>query len=610
MSPYKKIDKRPLNWLPAWLKIITWIDRLLLCQAVLFLLSCFYRLGFETQGTEQTVLNSILHVTWIAFILHTLYSNVYRLFYSSKDAFTGGGYVLHGLLLLSLIPYIFYRPETDSGVLWLWQFFAHPAYKYVVLTLLSLQFIVRRLMGLLSKRTNPSLVLAGSFFFIILIGTGLLLLPRSTHAGISVIDALFLSTSATCVVGMSTVDLSSTLTPFGWQIVLLLVQVGGIGIMTITSFFALLMLGNGTLTSTVVIADMIGANSLNKLLGTLTRIFGLTLIIEGVGAVLIWLSIHDTLGLPLEEEIWFSVFHSVSAFCNAGFSNYPDGLGHAHILQQHSGFFLSLSVLVILGGIGFPILYNWINLLVYRAKQFYWWLFYRNKKRFMHRTRLYNLNTSLVVWTSCILLVTGTWLIAVLEWNGALSSLSVMDRWVHAFFSSVCTRSAGFSAIGLTDYRLPTLLVMSLFMLIGGGTQSTAGGVKVNVFAVSVLHVWAEMRGVKRIECFGREVDVATVKRANAVLLFYGMLLFTGTLLLSFTETEATLQTLFHECVAAISTAGLSLDITATLSGGGKMVMVLLMFVGRVGAFTLIAGLVEQAREKNYRFPNEGIIIT
>ena len=186
----------------------------------------------------------------------------------------------------------------------------------------------------MGKRTNPPLILAGSFLVIILLGTGLLLLPRATYDGIHWIDALFTATSATCVTGLVSVDVPSTFTLEGQIIIILLIQIGGLGLMTLTSFFAMFFMGNTSIYNQLVVGDMISSNSLNSLLSTLLYILGFTLTIEGIGMLVIWYSIHGTLGMTLDEELFFSAFHSISAFCNAGFSILPGGMSNPLVMQN------------------------------------------------------------------------------------------------------------------------------------------------------------------------------------------------------------------------------------------------------------------------------------
>ena len=182
----------------------------------------------------------------------------------------------------------------------------------------------------------------------ILLGTGLLMLPRATYHGISFMDALFTATSATCVTGLVTVDVPSTFTLEGQILIILLIQIGGLGVMTLTSFFAMFFMGNTSLYNQLMVGDMISSNSLNSLLSTLLYILGFTLAIEGVGMVVIWLSVHGTLGMTLQEELFFSAFHSVSAFCNAGFSTLPGGMGNPAVMQGHNLLYITLGLLIAL----------------------------------------------------------------------------------------------------------------------------------------------------------------------------------------------------------------------------------------------------------------------
>ena len=181
--------------------------------------------------------------------------------------------------------------------------------------------------------------------------THCLLLPRATYNGISWIDALFISTSATCVTGLVSVDVPSTFTMEGQIIIMLLIQIGGLGVMTITSFFAMFFMGNTSLYNQLAVGDMISTNSLNSLLSTLLYILGFTLAIEGIGMLLIWLDIHGTLGMTFYEELYFSVFHSISAFCNAGFSTLPGGMGNEMVMHNHNFLYIVLSLLIVFGGI-------------------------------------------------------------------------------------------------------------------------------------------------------------------------------------------------------------------------------------------------------------------
>lgn len=597
----KKLLMPRVNRLLNWVLVINF-----LCGLV-FLLAIVYEYGFRISEAEVARIHVVYHVVWVVFLLTTTLQILFRQ-EDSPFKFTPWTWILTVLLYLTLLPVVFKQPEETTGVYWIWVFFHHAYYKGAVLLLLSFSQLSGILVRLLGKRTNPSLILAGSFLVFILVGTGLLMLPRATYQGISFIDALFTATSATCVTGLVSVDVPSTFTLEGQVLIILLIQIGGLGVMTLTSFFAMFFMGNTSLYNQLMVGDMISSNSLNSLLSTLLYILGFTLAIEGAGMVVIWFSIHDTLGMNLREELFFSAFHSVSAFCNAGFSTLPGGMGNPAVMQQHNLLYITLGLLIALGGIGFPILVNLYETVAYYLsylKGRVW----RRSGRFRKKVHLYNLNTKIVLVATGILLVGGTLAIAALEWNHSFAGMPVTDKWVHAFFNSSCPRTAGFASVGLTSLSLQTLLLMIVLMVIGGGTQSTAGGVKVNVFAVVLINLWAVIRGADRVAILRRELSHDSIRRSNAAMMLYLFLAFVAIFLLSMLEPQAGLLAVTFECVSALSTVGSSLDLTPTLGNGSKLLVILLMYVGRVGAFTLLTGLVRQEKKRNYRYPSDNIII-
>lgn len=594
--------------LPRIYQVINWFMWITYFCAILFLATLVYEHGFMISSDEAKAIRIIYKSVWIVFLLS---ATVQIVFQSDEDGQknTFWSWVINVLLYLTLLPVLFKKPDAgDEGVYWTWMFFHSHYYRIAILLLYSLLQLSSSLVRLLGRRTNPSLILASSFLVIIFIGAGLLMLPRATYHGISWIDALFTATSATCVTGLVSVDVPSTFTLEGQIIIILLIQIGGLGVMTLTSFFAMFFMGNTSLYNQLVVGDMISSNSLNSLLSTLLYILGFTLAIEGIGMVIIWYSIHNTPGMTLQQEIYFAAFHSVSAFCNAGFSTLPGNLGNAAVMQNHNLLFITVSFLIILGGIGFPILVNLKETLFYYLRYLKWKCFGRSS-HFPKQVHLYNLNTRIVLIMTAILLVLGTLAIALYEWNNAFSGMEVTDKWVHAFFNATCPRTAGFVSVGLTTLSTQTLLLMIILMIIGGGTQSTAGGVKINVFAVILLNLWAVIRGANRVTIFQRELSDDSIRRSNAVLMLYLIILSAAIFVMSMLEPKASLMALTFECVSALSTVGSSLDLTPVLSTAGKSVIILLMFIGRVGAFTLLLGLIKQVKKRNYKYPSDNIII-
>ena len=575
LQPYVRILLRMMA-------VLTYMASLLLIVGVV------YEHGFPLSATDISHLKILYKAVWIIFLIDVTL-HIFLEYKGTKKNFRKLAWILSWLLYLTLVPVIFHRPDEEGAILYVWDFLGSKLYHIPLLLLFSFLNLSNGLVRLLGRRTNPSLILAVSFFVIILIGTGLLLLPRCTVEGVvlSWVDALFTSTSAVCVTGLVPVDVSATFTPMGLTVIILLIQVGGLGVMTLTSFFAMFFMGNTSLYNQLVVRDMVSSNSLGSLLSTLLYILGFTMVIEGAGMVSIWLGIHGTLGMSLEEELAFSAFHSISAFCNAGFSTLPGNLGNPMVMTGHNSLYISVSLLIILGGIGFPILVNFKDIVLYHLRRF--WKFVRTLKLDRHKKQhLYNLNTKIVLIVTLLLLVLGTLAVAAFEWNGSFAGMSVADKWTQAFFNATCPRKAGFSSVDLTSLSVQTILIYIFLMWIGGAAQSTAGGVKVNAFAVVVLNLIAVLRGTERVEVFGRELSHDSIRRSNATVVMSLGVLFLFIFVLSILEPKMSVMTLTFECVSALSTVGSSLNATPLLRDESKLLVALLMFVGRVGLITLM----------------------
>ena len=500
MKIYHKFLLYQNKWIHPYVRMTVGVmTSITYLASILLIVGVVYEHGFTISEVEAHQLQRLYHGVWIVFLVDV----TLRILLEYKDTrrtFSKLTWILTILLYLTLIPVIFHRPEEECAILQFWEFLHGKAYHLVLLLVFSFFSLSNGLVRLLGRRTNPSLILAASFLIIIMIGTGLLMLPRCTVNGISWVDSLFISTSAVCVTGLTSVDVASTFTPTGFVVIILLIQIGGLGVMTLTSFFAMFFMGNTSLYNQLVVRDMVSSNSLNSLLSTLVYILAFTLVIEGIGMLAIWGDIHGTMGMDLQEELAFSAFHAISAFCNAGFSTLPGNLGNPLVMTGHNPFFIYISLLIILGGIGFPILVNFKDIILYHLRRL--WHFLRtwhwDGKRFYH---LYNLNTKIVLIVTFLLLVLGTVGIAVFEWNAAFAGMSVADKWTQAFFNATCPRTAGFTSVDLAGLGVQTLLIYLFLMWVGGGSQSTAGGIKVNAFAVVVLNLVAVLRGTERVEC-------------------------------------------------------------------------------------------------------------
>ena len=478
------------------------------------------------------------------------------------------------------------------------------------LVLLAVVQLSREVTGLLGRRTNPSLILASSFAFIIAVGMLLLMLPNSTTAEGSLgwVDALFVSTSAVCVTGLTPVDVSTAFTPLGQTIILALIQIGGLGIMTITSFFGLFFAGARSFSGQMVVGDMLSTERFGSLLRTLGRIIGVTLSIEALGAVLLYMSVDHAGAIKGGEAVWFGVFHSISAFCNAGFSTLPGNLTDPIVRSIDSVRYV-VGVLIVCGGIGFPIFSNFLNIVGHK---------FRNTVRRVYgirptiRPRLWNLNTYIVLRTTLFLVVGAMGLFLALEWNHSLSGLPWEEKLSQAFLMSVTPRTAGFNGVNPMTMVPASVVLTIALMWIGGAPQSTAGGIKVTTFYVAMRNIRpsAGAASASRLDVHHRQIPESSVRRAFGVVALSVTVIAAAVGVLSALQPELGILPLVYEVVSAISTVGLSLQTTPLLSEASKIVVILLMFAGRVGLVALLSAVVRTpAAPKPYAYPEENILI-
>lgn len=455
---------------------------------------------------------------------------------------------------------------------------------------------------LMRTKFNPTPLFAISFFLLILIGTGLLMLPNSTLHPIPFIDAFFTATSAVCITGLSSVDISSTFTESGRLIIMLLVQIGGLGVITFTSFLGMMLLGKTSLSHDIMVKDFWSHEVLGEVVKILRNIIFTTFVLEGIGAFLIYRSI----GGSNSADLQFAIFHAVSAFCNAGFSTVSDGLYNSALRENYT-LHIIMAFLVIIGGIGFPILSNFYKYLMHYLENIFHLVV--NKRSFRHKPNIMTINSKIALTTTFVLLSFGFVFFFISEYNYSMSGKAFLPRLASSFFMTVTPRSSGFNTFDMNLLSNTTILLMLLFMWIGGSPISTGGGVKTTTFAVAVLSLFSTLRGRNHIEVFHREISKETVQRAFAMIVATMLLLFIGTTLVSAFEGDAPLTQIVFECVSALSTTGLSLNFTHTLSIGSKLVIITLMFLGRVGLITILSFMVKRAIHTDYSYPKASVMI-
>ena len=477
---------------------------------------------------------------------------------------------------------------------------------YIAVILVSIRELSAIKINFKKAILNPAQLFIISFLAIIVIGVILLMLPNATHSEITLIDALFTSTSAVCVTGLIVVDTGSFFTQFGQIIILMLIQAGGIGIMTFTSYFSYFFKGVSTYENQIILSQVTNTEKIAEVFAIMRKIILITFLIEGLGALFIFQSIDSKVIPALNQRLFFSIFHSISGFCNAGFSTLQNSL-YEGPYQFNYPMHLIIASLIILGGLGFPIVLNLLRFI--KAKIVFFVLGFYNKKRQQYIPRLINLNTRIVLITTLVLIVGGTLLFYLFEYNNTLSGHSFGGKVATAFFGAVTTRTAGFNTVDTGLLSIPTILIFIFLMWVGASPSSTGGGIKTSSLAIAVLNISNVVRGKSRLEVYNREISSTTVNKAFALIVLSIFVISIAIFSISFFDPDNSLLDISFECVSAYSTVGLSRGITAGLSFTSKLVLIFTMFLGRVGTLTLLIAVIKRGRSETYRYPSENILI-
>uniref|UniRef100_UPI003F491140 TrkH family potassium uptake protein n=1 Tax=Niallia taxi TaxID=2499688 RepID=UPI003F491140 len=435
---------------------------------------------------------------------------------------------------------------------------------------------------------NPAQILSIGFLILIFIGALLLMLPISTNDGheLSFLDAIFEATSAVCVTGLVVVDTGTTFTVFGQCVLLFLIQTGGLGFMTVGVVIAIFLGKNIGLKGRLMIQESLNQLSLEGMVRLVKFILLFTLLFEAIGAL--FLSIRWSVDLGFPTSIYYGIFHSISAFNNAGF----DIMGDYRSITGYAGDFtvvFILTSLLLIGGLGYTVILD------------IW------RKKF---TGKLTLHTKLVLWISAILIVFPTILIFVLEFKnpGTLGTLSLKDKILGAYFHAVVPRTAGFNSLNMSEISLSTQFVTMILMFIGGGSGGTAGGIKVTTFLIILLAVWNLIRGNDDINIMERRISKDLVHRSFAITVYSIGIVSIISFILTITE-DAPLNVILFEVISAFATVGMSLGLTPDLSPVGKIAISLLMFIGRVGPLTLAYALAKKQNKLPYKYAEEKIMI-
>lgn len=447
-------------------------------------------------------------------------------------------------------------------------------------------------MGLIKRKGNlvslhPAQILVIGFGCLILLGTLLFMLPIATYEkghGLSFIDALFEATSAVCVTGLAVVDTGTTFTLFGEIVLLSLIQIGGWGFMT-TGIFMFIILGKKIgLKERLLLQDSLNVFTLSGVVSLVKRIIFITFIVELVGAII--LAIRWSFEMPLGKAIYYGIFHSISAFNNAGFGLEPDNLSK---WVGDPTVNIMVTFLFITGGIGFTVILELIH------------------KRSLRKL---SLHSKVVLLMTLILNIIGPLIILVSEYKnpGTIGNFSLGDKLWASYFQGVVTRTAGFNTIDIGALNLSSLVFMMALMFIGASPGSTGGGIKVTTFSIIILAFWAVVTNRNDVNIFKRRISWDLVNKSLSIMVTAMLFIFLIFFLLTFTE-KADMSRLLFETISAFGTVGLSANFTPELSPLGRVLITIMMFIGRLGPLTMAFALLNNRKEAKIRYAEEKILI-
>ncbi len=423
-----------------------------------------------------------------------------------------------------------------------------------------------------------------------MLGTLLLLMPFAHYGEIRFIDALFTSTSAVCVTGLIVKDTPVDFTPIGQVIIMILIQIGGLGYMTAVTFLAVMRRQKLGHRDRLILQESLNYPGMDGLVRFLKIVFGSIFIIEVIGMIV--LTLRFWADMPIEKAAWFGIFHAVSAFNNAGFSLFSDNMmGYSKDVVIN----LTIPILIILGGVGYLVLTE---------------LYHYRKKEILRLST----HTKIVLIMTVILIVMGMGLLLSLEWNNAFKMLSWDEKLLAAWFASVNYRTAGFNTIDLSTLSDANLFFSTFFMMIGGAPGGTAGGIKITAVALALIGVWYTLRGDTHAHIFRRSISQYQINKAYAIIFIASIYVVFSTVLLSEVERLPFLRTLFEAC-SAFGTVGLStgnggvLSYSALFSDWGKANIILLMFMGRIGVFAFTLVIVGKAVQSRIKYAEGKVIL-
>ena len=567
-----------------------------------FILSLLvYQFGFSPDQETKDWIIIAIKASFIFYVLKyfidILFS--YKIYAFFKETW------FEGLLLFLIIINSLSRSFLDESILF-WLGHQLELFHLENFYMLFIQFYFFILVGIeITKAStkfsliniSPPQLLILSFFILILVGTGLLMMPEMTSEVeyMPFFDALFTSISASCVTGLIVVDTATYFTQKGHIILMLLIQLGGLNILSFATLFAIFSKKGLGIKHQTIIQNHFSSESLLSGKGLIRKIFFFSLFIEIIGIILLYFSWNPELKFQhVEEQLFYSLFHSVSAFNNAGFTLFTDGLHHP-LLHHSFNVHIIIGVLILFGAIGFPVIEDLLDIK-------------RIKRAITSPLSRLKLSTRISLYTSIILIIFGMVMFYFLEQKNSLNNMNISAQLITSFFHSI-TRTAGFNTVDISMVGTPMLIIFIFLMFIGGAPGSFGGGIKTSTFAIILYSAMNTIRGKKKIEIGKRTVHSKLIHKAFSIFLFASSAIFIFIFILSISDGDKGLMPIAFEAVSAFSTVGLSTGITPDLSFVGKVVIMLSMFIGRIGTLTLAFALSRKIDSHNHEYPSAHLTV-
>lgn len=568
--------------------------------SILLLICVVFQFGFDSSHYGYHFIKNAINVGIALLLFRYILDLIYQfspLKYILENRLE---FIIIGILAFDQIFYLIFNQQIILAIIHLFGFkhaYLSPNLFQQITAIVLILFSFSKSDKIIRQvKIGPAGFLVFSFIIIILTGSVVLMLPEMTNIKISFIDSLFTATSASCVTGLTTIDVATSFSLKGKLVILALIQAGGLNIVMFVTFFALLFKEKSGVKASALIKDMISSDRISETRSLMRRILLYSFSIEIAGSIGLFFSIPY--GIPFDssfDKMFFALFHSVSAFNNAGISLLSNNLFDIN-MQMAYNFQLIICALIITGGIGFIVLQD-----IHKKSKL---LF----KRKFNRKPL-NLHSEIVLKVTLTLLVGGTVLIFLIENHNSFEGLSLSEKLHAAFFQSVTSRSAGFNSVNIAALAPASLFVIIILMFIGSSPSSTGGGIKTTTTYVIFRATWSTIIGRNNVEVKKYSIDFDTIDKAYTVMLFAISLITISTFVLLISEPNMSFLALLFEEISAFGNVGLSVGITPNLSIVSKSVLIFTMYAGRIGIPTLALALVKRTTYRNYKYPYKKIIV-